>query len=131
MCLNVVLRNPKSLRFKNGRITLYKIVKNNNPYYLTTPYKRCKLVTGYNYARGIISSGGVIGSGAIHVFTNKKNALYNALTYRNQVVIPVICYKKDFIAKGNNVDACFTRIFITKKVYEQARQAKYKSEIVC
>lgn len=134
MCLYVKSRDPKSLKFKNGKVTCYKVIRNKNNYssenVVETKYQCFTLVPGYNYPLGPLKSDDIIGAGAIHVYTNKKKALRKASTDCNHVVIPIICHAVNFIAKGTNEDACFKKIFISKNVHTAAKKAKYKSEIV-
>jgi hypothetical protein len=56
----------------------------------------------------------------LHVFTNKPSAIKFAHTW--EVVVPVVVYKKDFLAAGKSYDAVFTKIFIKKKDFNEALQ---------
>lgn len=127
MCLYISPR--KRLKFKNGRITLYKVVlvENNS---LNAPYWNFEYHSGFNYPIGslrIILN--TINGGAIHVCTSKAKAskINNSMLEENKfVVIPVTCYKKDLIAEGLSSDAAFSKIFISKEVYRKALKAKTK-----
>ena len=55
---------------------------------------------------------------AIHVFTKRKEA-ENRIVYSYDVVVPVICRKKDLVAQGNSEDAAFSKIRIEKRTWNK------------
>lgn len=136
MCLDIYSIKVKDLnkKFKNNKVIYYKVVyKHFMSNYLSTPFQGTTINSGYFIAdpvtdKRILCRSSYISSGAIHVYTTKKIALKEADF--NDVVIPVICNKKDFIAIGQDGDACFTKVFIRKKDYEKALKAKSKYAVV-
>lgn len=140
MCLEIKSIDPNKLnkKFKNGKVILYKAVKINRPWknpYLTTPFQDVKIKAGFFRAKypcpqKYMKFRTAITSGAIHVYTNQKYALNMVDTEYSEVIIPVICYQKDFLAVGKYSDACFTKIFIRKKDYEKALKATSKSSVI-
>lgn len=138
MCLEIRSKNSDRLnkKFKNGRVILYKVV-NRIDKVLYTPFQSFLVGSGFLEAirpltKDDVSKMSTIFSGSIHVHTNKKSALasVNDCLDGIELVIPVICYKKDFLAVGHNEDACFTKVFIRKKDYEKALKAKSKYAVV-
>lgn len=64
----------------------------------------------------------------IHICTNKKAAqsILNDFSPYYTIIVPVKCYKNDFISSGyfndrtDSPSAVFTKVFLTKKDYEKA-----------
>ena len=56
----------------------------------------------------------------IHVYITKKKAIAHYTSSLNPVLVPVICELKDFIAAGNDNDAVFTKVRLTKRSYQKA-----------
>lgn len=138
MCLEITNTDPNKLnkKFKKGKITFYKCIRvhsvTNRIY---TQFQNTKVKPGFLKAKpklniASVESSAYIEHGAIHVYTNKKYALDQANFMRGEVIIPVVCYKKDFIAQGYNNDACFSKIFISEKDYNKALRATSKYSVV-
>lgn len=89
-----------------------------------------KYKPGLNIAKGRVAKTHIkehrIESGAIHVFRKLDDAMKMASETYNEVVIPVICYKKDFIACDNvyRSDFAFKQVYITKEIYKKALKAE-------
>lgn len=133
MCLDIYSRSETDLnkKFKNNKVTFYKVLVYDEGG-LITPFQKTIVKPGFFEALNPLNKNSLpycsVTSGAIHVYTNKKMALDNACSY--EIVIPVICHKKDFLAMGTLGDACFTKVFIRKKDYEKALKAKSKYAVV-
>jgi len=129
MCLYITSEKIKRLKNKvvDGKITCYKMFQiNGNGLY--TPYYRMYMTPGWNKAIGETLGGyeyykddkayNTIEGGAIHVFTNYKEAKKEALSMGCKL-IKVTCLAKDFIAEGTESEACFTKIWISKSEYDR------------
>ena len=132
MCLTVISRVPKRLKFKNGRVTVYKILTKGDSL-LESPYYGMKYCSGFTVAKGeptIFAN--LIYEGAIHVITSKKAAREKSrnLYFSTVVIVPVTCFKKDFIAEGTKGEACFKQVFISKSDYVKALKAKHKFALI-
>lgn len=121
MCLTISKSATRHIlgRMKSSnKIICYKVLTNSN----FAMYKYMKYKGGWNYSnRTSIEMtydeerlGEIIYG--IHVYTSKKKAMFtkNEFSYIRKIV-PVICYKKDFVSAGIAHDAVFTKIFVPKK----------------
>lgn len=129
MCLYVTSKTKKRLKFKNGKITLYKML-----YYedgkdmIVTPYRYTPVPRAgyfkavgnpYFYYEFYKQS---LGYGAIHVFTSRKRALRSARRYPTNIIVRVVCLEKDLIAEGEDSEAAFSKIFIPKAELDMAKK---------
>lgn len=126
MCLTIKSMDKNSVTQK----TFYKVVSRNRNYLCAIYRTGFKYIPGLNVAKGKIAKIHLkekrIEGGAIHVFANLNDAYKRVSIFSNDVIIPVTCHKKDFIA-CNNVDEsdfAFTQIFISKEIYAKALKAK-------
>ena len=60
----------------------------------------------------------------IHVFTNKDIAIEESYPEEDELVVSVTCYKKDFIAIGENYDAVFNKVYLSRKQFAKFRSTK-------
>lgn len=127
MCLTVTSRVPERIKFKRGRAICYKFMTRRGNR-LESPYQGTAYTLGVNKAVGHCSDCGTIYDGAIHVYTSKKYALSAAES--NEVVIPVVCLKEDFIAEGDSKDAAFTKVFVRTADYRKALKSTSKYAVV-
>ena len=127
MCLYI---NKKiKVKFTNGRIIAYKAF--HKPYKaLVSPYQGKKYKPGWCKSNSIKSTkyDKIVILG-IHVHLTKESA-ENAEPL--SIIVPVICYEKDFIAAGSswydkslgrqnkNKEAVFTKVFLCKKDFLKA-----------
>lgn len=127
MCLLISKRRTQELNniftTKNS-IICYKVInKHNNRLYSNT-YSSFMWKNGWNISdreqkelEYTEKYDGCIYNG-IHVFHNLHTAMRNRACY--EIVIPVRCYRKDFIKAGYMGHAAFMKVFLTKKDYLQA-----------
>lgn len=52
----------------------------------------------------------------IHVMTSKSDKYIDI--DEDEILIPILCYEKDFVSGGEPKEAVFTKIFITRKDYD-------------
>lgn len=121
MCLRVINRDPNNLRykngkpkFKNGKMTAYKVLQTDYAGGLRTPYRHTTVEPGWLIAQGPCRGIYNIKKGAIHVYKDKKSVYTDNVT-----TIPVTCLEEDFIASGI-VDIAFKKIYISKRNYNKA-----------
>ena len=72
-----------------------------------TSDRETKALTEQEIEDGMIDYG-------IHVYTSREEA-YAALEYYDEVIVPVICRKADFVAQGIHGDAVFMKIRIRSR----------------
>lgn len=133
MCLFVSSFIPKRIKFVDSKVTLYKVLQPSYTYkkglehqILISPYRGFNYKPGWNKPISYHKSyDRVIRGGAIHVFTDFSYVDY-FLSNSYSRVLKVICYEKDFIAEGQDGDAAFKKIWISKDMYESALKYKYK-----
>lgn len=140
MCLVIKHRDPNKLPFKNGRLTAYKVLRVNQFSELVPVYQyRFIYNPGFNKAIGKVEiefdydfvkdiTREIINDGAIHVCLSKNSTKSHADI--RCVVVPVTCYKKDFIAFGKYGEACFSQVYLTKENYKKALKAKSRYELL-
>lgn len=137
MCLVIKHRDPNKLPFKNGRLTAYKVLRVNQFSELVPVYQsKFRYNPGFNKAIGKVEIEfdyqdkirKMINGGAIHVCLSKNSTKSHADI--RCVVVPVTCYKKDFIAFGKYGEACFSQVFLTKENYRKALKAKSRYELL-
>jgi len=138
MCLRVTSSNLDSIKWdKNDSIIAYKVLRRNikkekklfGMYLSKFMYKPglntpTKLRKRYN-----TKIGSTIEKGALHVCLTKARALYHALYAFNVVIVPVICYKQDFIARGLS-EAVFKAIHIDRDLYNRAIKSTNKDSLI-
>lgn len=138
MCLVIKHKDPNKLPFKNGRLTAYKVLRVNEFSELVPVYRhRFIYIQGFNKAFGKLEINidydqdrmrQIINGGAIHVCLSKNST--KSHTDIKDVVVPVTCYKKDFIALGKYGEACFSQVYLTKENYRKALKAKSRYELL-
>lgn len=120
MCLHVVSRDPNKLKWKNGKLKVYKVMRqfgnNLKAVYRSFTYKR-----GLNIAKGRISAKDTISEGAFHVCLTLNAAKYH--WEPDCVILQLTVNKKDFIALGLE-EATFTKLYISQKMYRKAINSK-------
>jgi len=143
MCLRIKSLDVNRIKWKkNNTATVYKALKLVNEYkyfpknkrkdfiegsVLSSPIFYFKFVPGENSANGAYDINysyyllGEIGRGAIHVFTNKKIAKRE---FPNKIIVELTVKRKDFIAYGEKSQACFKKVFLSKKNYQKALKSK-------
>ena len=125
MCLTICHKATKhtlSRLRKTGSIICYKVLYVDNselsktPNTIHSPYVYMEYKPGWNSSdrdrdtalsyleieRKYINYG-------IHVYTNKRRAMTSAAYDSTNIVVPVRCYKKDFVSGGLKREAVFTR----------------------
>ena len=106
MCLIV---KKRKLPFKDGKRICYKILyKHDKRNIVRTVFQNFRYNIGWNKARGKLNKGNKISGGAIHVFTSKQEA--KKCVWAEDTIVKVICYEKDLIATGGDLDACFKKL---------------------
>lgn len=137
MCLIVDPEKTKNFKRNNRRkeITVYKVVFSLGEG-IYTPYRNTRVVPGQDLVAkekccpDIICGGTSINGGAIHVFLDKQKAIYIARSYTHRFIIKCTAKAADFIAKGDNGDACFTKISIPSSV-EKHLVPHSKLDLLC
>lgn len=129
MCLFV--KETSDIKFVNGVKVFYKVLNNpKNSTELLSPYIHQVYIPGWNYAEGNPGQhysdyydSFIITSGCIHVFKTLKAArvLGCANSYR---IVKVKCYKKDLISDGENDEAGFRKVWLSKATYLAALNSK-------
>lgn len=131
MCLIIKHQDVNKLKWKNNKLIAYKICEvedNELKGYITYhPYSYGYQETNKNYK---IDYDNTIRAGVFHVCLTKKRARDLSTNCDNVVVIPVIVYKKDFVAVGTNNEAVFTGIHITRDIYRKAIKVKSRYELI-
>jgi hypothetical protein len=51
----------------------------------------------------------------LHVYLNKNEAKLNSIP--GELIVSVVCYKKDFIAIGEKYDAVFHRVYLSRRQF--------------
>lgn len=130
MCLYIRTQDIKDsrLKFKNDKVICYKVLKKTKTY-LQSPIQNAQYKAGWKKARGKVdirddlSGNLLLYGGAIHVYRSYKKAKCKQRGYlrvKRYVVIPVICYKKDFIAVGQHGEAAFKKVFVRPSDFKEA-----------
>lgn len=121
MCLIV---SPKHTKKNKTQLQKYKYMtyyKKINRF-LKSPVYSHAWVPGYNKSdvltKDIMYSNTVYKG--IHVYTTKAEARISRRDYGG-IIIPVRCYYGDFIAASDENTAVFTKVFLYKKDYLQAK----------
>jgi len=132
MCLVVDPEKTKNFKRNNRRkeITVYKVVISYGGG-LYTPYRNTRVRPGEDlvaegkcYWEFVGNRETSIGAGAIHVFLDKEKAIFLASIDSRRYAIKCTAKAADFIAKGNDGDACFTKISIPSSVEENLVRRK-------
>ncbi len=119
MCLYIDKDTTKNLRNKLKKATngciLYKVMSITGNAIVFPKYK---------YKPGINKAGKLVDTEALgcinhglHVFISKETAY--KYKFLEEIVVPVRCYFKDFIAAGINKDAVFTQVIISPRTYRR------------
>mgnify|MGYP001579353374 FL=1 len=112
-------------RFKKGLIcykilrTLFYFRKNRKGLY--SVFFNQEYLPGLNEAREqIAKNNNEIYGGVIHVFTSLKKAKeFQKFGLPGDVIIPVVCKKKDFRGYGYG-EACFKKVYLSQQDYNKA-----------
>ena len=116
MCLSIQQSSMRHIRGrmkKTGSVICYKILNQG----LYSPIRCQQYHSGFNYSYRQVTDlficekeSDTVNNG-LHVYTSKKQALLRS--NRWNIIIPVRCYLKDFVAAGHK-GAVFTKVFIRK-----------------
>lgn len=126
MCLKYNEKKSNIIRQKllnnNGKCTFYKLVyKNTTTNTLVSTVFSKIYDIGWNVSnrrsKKIFKNEESYLELGIHVYTSRRTAQRNKYTLDR--IIPVQCNLKHFVAAGNNGDAIFTKVYITKRDYDR------------